>query len=75
MRTGLGLKVDYLPHPLDVLGAGVEVDDIEGVTVFWLYPPVLPPLLARASSGRWTSSARSSLLVLAAPLMLPSPSP
>ena len=37
----LGLKVDYLPHPLDVVGAGVEVDDIEGVTVFGLYPPVL----------------------------------
>jgi exopolysaccharide biosynthesis polyprenyl glycosylphosphotransferase len=65
----LGLKVDYLPHPLDVVGAGVEVDDIEGVTVFGLYPPVL------CRSSRYVKRAMdvlgaTVLLVLAAPLML-----
>ena len=65
----LGLKVDYTPHPLDVLGVAVEVDDIEGVTVFGLYPPVL------GRSSRWTKRAMdvvgaTALLVLTAPLML-----
>ena len=65
----LGLKVDYLPHPLDVVGAGVEVDDIEGVAVFGLYPPVL------CRSSRCVKRATdvlgaAVLLVLAAPLML-----
>jgi exopolysaccharide biosynthesis polyprenyl glycosylphosphotransferase len=65
----LGLKVDYTPHPLDVLGVGVEVDDIEGVTVFGLYPPVL------GRSSRWAKRAMditgaAALLLLTAPLML-----
>jgi exopolysaccharide biosynthesis polyprenyl glycosylphosphotransferase len=65
----LGLKVDYTPHPLDVLGVAVEVDDIEGVTVFGLYPPVL------ARSSRWMKRAidvvgAAALLVLTAPLMV-----
>jgi exopolysaccharide biosynthesis polyprenyl glycosylphosphotransferase len=65
----LGLKVDYLPHPREVLGAAVEVDDIEGVTVFGLYPPVL------CRSSRFVKRAMDvvgalSLLLLAAPLML-----
>jgi lipopolysaccharide/colanic/teichoic acid biosynthesis glycosyltransferase len=65
----LGLKVDYSPHPLDVLGVAVEVDDIEGVTVFGLYPPVL------GRSSRWAKRAMdvvgaATLLVLSAPLMV-----
>jgi exopolysaccharide biosynthesis polyprenyl glycosylphosphotransferase len=65
----LGLKVDYSPHPLDVLGVGVEVDDIEGVMVFGLYPPVL------GRSSRWAKRAMdvlgaATLLVLSAPLMV-----
>jgi exopolysaccharide biosynthesis polyprenyl glycosylphosphotransferase len=66
---GLGLKVDYLPHPLDVVGAGVEVDDIEGVTVFGLYPPVL----CRSSRVvKRTMDVVGALVLLAAtaPLML-----
>ena len=65
----LGLKVDYLPHPLDVVGARVEVDDIEGVTVFGLYPPVL------CRSSRCLKRAMDvvgalALLVVTAPLMV-----
>jgi exopolysaccharide biosynthesis polyprenyl glycosylphosphotransferase len=65
----LGVKVHYLPHPLEVLGAEVEVDDIEGVTVFGLYPPVL------CRSSRLVKRAMDVvgallLLLPAAPLML-----
>jgi exopolysaccharide biosynthesis polyprenyl glycosylphosphotransferase len=65
----IGLKVDYLPHPLEVVGAGVEVDDIEGVAVFGLYPPVL------CRSSRCVKRAMdivgaAALLILTAPLML-----
>lgn len=38
----LGLKVSVLPHAFDALGQSAEVDDVEGVTVLGLYPPVLP---------------------------------
>jgi exopolysaccharide biosynthesis polyprenyl glycosylphosphotransferase len=65
----IGLKVDYMPHPLDVVGAGAEVDDIEGVTVFSLYPPVF------GRSSRWAKRSMdvvgaAALLVLAAPAMV-----
>ena len=63
------LKVDYLPHPLDVLGAGVEVDDIEGVTVFSLYPPVLPRS-SRVVKRIMDIGGALVALVLAAPVML-----
>ena len=63
------LKVDYLPHPLDVLGAGVEVDDIEGVTVFALYPPVLPRS-SRVVKRIMDIGGALVALVLAAPVML-----
>ena len=65
----LGLKVDYLPHPLDVVGAGVEVDDIEGVTVFGLYPPVLCRS-SRCVKRTVDVLGAIVLLVLTAPLML-----
>jgi exopolysaccharide biosynthesis polyprenyl glycosylphosphotransferase len=65
----LGLKVDYLPHPLDVVGAGVEVDDIEGVTVFGLYPPVLCRS-SRCLKRTMDVLGAVALLVGTAPLML-----
>jgi exopolysaccharide biosynthesis polyprenyl glycosylphosphotransferase len=64
-----GLKVDYLPQPLDVVGAAVEVDDIEGVTVFGLYPPVLPRSSRCVKRGIDVAGALV-LLALAAPVML-----
>jgi exopolysaccharide biosynthesis polyprenyl glycosylphosphotransferase len=65
----IGLKVDYLPHPLEVLGAGVEVDDIEGVTVFGLYPPVLPRS-SRVVKRIMDIVGAAVALVLTAPVML-----
>lgn len=37
----LGVKVSVLPHLFDALGTSVEVDDVEGMTVLGLNPPVL----------------------------------
>ena len=69
VRTGWSSRSTTSPHPLDVVGAGMEVDDIEGVTVFGLYPPVL------CRSSRCVKRAMdvlgaTALLVLAAPVML-----
>jgi exopolysaccharide biosynthesis polyprenyl glycosylphosphotransferase len=38
---GLGIKVSILPHVFDALGPSVEVDDVEGVTLLGINPPVL----------------------------------
>lgn len=37
----LGLKLSLLPELLDVMGPSLEVDDIEGVTILGINPPVL----------------------------------
>lgn len=37
----LGLKLSLLPELFDVMGPSLEVDDIEGVTVLGINPPVL----------------------------------
>jgi exopolysaccharide biosynthesis polyprenyl glycosylphosphotransferase len=37
----LELKVAFVPHPFEALGQSVEVDEIEGITVLAVNPPVL----------------------------------
>ncbi|MCW3056399.1 MAG: sugar transferase [Solirubrobacterales bacterium] len=37
----LGVKVAVVPQPFDAMGPSVEVDNVEGLTVFGMYPPVL----------------------------------
>src|SRR5437763_1351068 len=37
----LSLKVGFLPHVFDVMGPSVAVDDVEGVTLLGINPPVL----------------------------------
>ena len=37
----LGVKVAVVPQPFDTMGPSVEVDNVEGLTVFGMYPPVL----------------------------------
>jgi exopolysaccharide biosynthesis polyprenyl glycosylphosphotransferase len=37
----LEMKVAFVPHPFEALGQSVEVDDIEGITVLSINPPVL----------------------------------
>jgi exopolysaccharide biosynthesis polyprenyl glycosylphosphotransferase len=37
----LGVKVAVVPQPFDAMGPSVQVDNVEGLTVFGMYPPVL----------------------------------
>jgi exopolysaccharide biosynthesis polyprenyl glycosylphosphotransferase len=63
----LSIKVSVLPQLFDVMGPSVEVDDVEGVTVLGIAPPVLPRssrLLKRAMDIAGATVA----LVLVAPL-------
>jgi exopolysaccharide biosynthesis polyprenyl glycosylphosphotransferase len=65
----LGVKVSVLPRPFDAMGPSVEVDDVEGVTVLGINPPVLARssrLLKRAMD---LAGAAAALLLLA-PLFL-----
>ena len=66
----LGLKVSLLPSLFDAMGPSVEVDELEGVTVLGLNPPVLSQVLALHQAHRWTWPAPSALLLLIAPLLL-----
>ncbi len=65
----LGLKVNVLPHLFDVLGPSAEVDDVEGVTVLGLYPPVLPRS-SRALKRLMDVVGALVLLVASAPLLV-----
>jgi exopolysaccharide biosynthesis polyprenyl glycosylphosphotransferase len=64
----LGVKVNVLPQPFDALGPSVEVDDVEGITVLGVNPPVLP------RSSRFLKRAMdlvgsTVLLLITAPLL------
>ena len=65
----LGLKVSVLPTLSDALGPAVEVDDLEGITVLGLNPPVLSRSSRFVKRGMDLLGA-SLLLFLLAPLML-----
>jgi exopolysaccharide biosynthesis polyprenyl glycosylphosphotransferase len=58
----LSLKVSLLPATFDALGPSVEIDEVEGVTVLGVNPPVL----SRTSRGL----KRAFDLLVAAPLVL-----
>ncbi len=65
----LGLKVSLLPSLFDAMGPSVEVDELEGVTVLGLNPPVL------SRSSRFIKRSMdvlgaSVLLALIAPFLL-----
>jgi exopolysaccharide biosynthesis polyprenyl glycosylphosphotransferase len=65
----LAIKVSVLPEMFDALGPSVEVDDVEGVTLLGINPPVL----SRSSRGmkRCLDVFGSlALLLVAAPLLL-----
>jgi exopolysaccharide biosynthesis polyprenyl glycosylphosphotransferase len=64
----LGVKVNVLPQPFDALGPSVEVDDVEGITVLGINPPVLPRS-SRALKRAMDLAGSLALLLLAAPLM------
>ena len=37
----LDLRISLLPHVVDVLGPSVEIDDVEGITILGVNPPIL----------------------------------
>jgi exopolysaccharide biosynthesis polyprenyl glycosylphosphotransferase len=65
----LSLKVSVLPGLSDVLGPGVEIDDVEGVTVLGVNPPWLPRSSRTIKRGMDLVVA-AGLLLLASPLLL-----
>jgi exopolysaccharide biosynthesis polyprenyl glycosylphosphotransferase len=64
----LSIRAGLLPQLFDALGPSVEIDDVEGVTVLGISPPVLPRssrLLKRAMD----LAGAALLLVVASPLL------
>jgi exopolysaccharide biosynthesis polyprenyl glycosylphosphotransferase len=63
----LSIRVSLLPQLFDALGPSVEIDDVEGVTVLGISPPVLPRS-SRLLKRTMDIAGGAGLLVLAAPL-------
>jgi lipopolysaccharide/colanic/teichoic acid biosynthesis glycosyltransferase len=63
------LKVSLLPNLFDAMGPSVEIDDLEGVTVLGLNPPVLSRS-SRFIKRSMDVAGASALLLLLAPLLL-----
>jgi exopolysaccharide biosynthesis polyprenyl glycosylphosphotransferase len=64
----LSLKVSVLPHLFGAMGPSVEVDDVEGVTVLGINPPVLPRSSRFVKRGLDLFGS-TLMLVVAAPLI------
>jgi exopolysaccharide biosynthesis polyprenyl glycosylphosphotransferase len=64
----LSLKISLLPHPFDALGPSVQVDDLEGLTLLGLNPPVLSRS-SRAMKRSLDIAVSAAMLVLLAPLL------
>ena len=64
----LGVKVSLLPQLFDALGPSVEVDDVEGVTVLGINPPVLPRS-ARMEKRGLDLIVAGTLFVMLAPIL------
>jgi exopolysaccharide biosynthesis polyprenyl glycosylphosphotransferase len=62
-----GVKVSVLPQLFDALGPSVEIDDVEGMTVLGVNPPVLPRS-SRFLKRTMDIVGALTVLVLAAPL-------
>jgi exopolysaccharide biosynthesis polyprenyl glycosylphosphotransferase len=65
----LSLKVSMLPRLADMVGPGLEIDDVEGVAVLGLNPPWLPRS-SRAIKRAMDLLIATALLVLFAPVLL-----
>jgi exopolysaccharide biosynthesis polyprenyl glycosylphosphotransferase len=64
----LSIKVSLLPRVFDAIGPSVEVDDVEGVTVLGISPPVLSRS-SRALKRAMDVVGAATLLVLVSPLL------
>jgi exopolysaccharide biosynthesis polyprenyl glycosylphosphotransferase len=65
----LRLKISLLPQVFDAMGPTVEIDDVEGVTVLGLNPPVLGRS-SRIMKRSMDLLGAGFLLILVSPLML-----
>ena len=65
----LSLKVSLLPQLFSAMGPSVEVDDVEGVTVLGINPPVLPRT-SRYLKRCLDLVVSAGVLLIAAPVML-----
>jgi exopolysaccharide biosynthesis polyprenyl glycosylphosphotransferase len=65
----LSMKISFLPHVFDTLGPSVEVDDVEGVTLLGMNPPILSRS-SRAMKRGLDLLGSAALLMLTAPAML-----
>ncbi|MFL5782462.1 MAG: sugar transferase, partial [Thermoleophilaceae bacterium] len=65
----LSLKVSLLPKMFDALGPSVEIDDVEGVTVLGMNPPVLSPS-SRFMKRALDIAGSTFLLLVTAPLFV-----
>ncbi|MGH2871181.1 MAG: sugar transferase [Solirubrobacteraceae bacterium] len=65
----IGLRVSVLPQSFDVIGSSVEIDDVEGVTLLGLNPPLLSRS-ARALKRAMDLAGSVACLLLTAPLLV-----
>ena len=61
----LSLKVSVLPQLFSALGPSVEVDDVEGVTVLGINPPVLLALVPLPEAVVSTCASPRGVLLVA----------
>lgn len=66
----LSVKVSLLPQLFDALGPSVEIDDVEGITVLGINPPVLSPSTRLMKRSMDIAGALSMLLISAPTLLL-----
>jgi exopolysaccharide biosynthesis polyprenyl glycosylphosphotransferase len=66
---GLTIKVSLLPQVFDALGPSVEIDDVEGVTLLGINPPVLGRS-SRAMKRALDLVGAAALLVVLLPLLV-----
>jgi exopolysaccharide biosynthesis polyprenyl glycosylphosphotransferase len=64
----MGVKLSVLPQLFDALGPSVELDEVEGVTVLGVTPPVLPRT-SRVLKRAMDVVGAALLLLLAAPVI------
>jgi exopolysaccharide biosynthesis polyprenyl glycosylphosphotransferase len=65
----LSIKVSLLPQLFDAMGPSVEIDDVEGVTVLGISPPVLSRS-SRLLKRTMDVAGAAALLVSVAPLLV-----
>ena len=64
----LSLKVSFLPHVFDAIGPSVAIDDVEGITVLGINPPMLSRS-SRSMKRALDIAGSAILLLICAPVL------